>query len=403
MNLLVLSPFLPFPEDNGMKIVLARLLHCLEKEKVYFLAFKETEEKIPHDDLAKVCAEYYIFPRPVITRWDIFKNYFSLKPLLASRFFSPEAARKVSNVISEKKIDVVLFESLQMAPYLDYVMNRMTILHALNIEHIRAKRRVKNVHNLWKKIYFSLIAFRLEKYEKRVFRRFDYLWACSEHDRGILEKITGCRNISVLPNIIDPDYFRPLSLDYDPHELLFLGTLWYQPNEEAAFYLIDKIFPLLKEAFPQIKLRIIGEGASPRLSNRAQKWSGAVKIMGKVEDIRPYLARAGAMIAPILSGSGTRIKILTAMAMGVPVISTKIGCEGLEVEDSREVLIAESPAEFREKLRQLLTNRQLRECLSKNSRALVETKYSPSSFKQKAQGFFQQIENEISLLKRSSN
>lgn len=394
MRVLILSPFLPFPEDQGMKIALARLLTYLDRDQVYLLAFKEIAEKIPHKELNSVCAEYYIFPRPIITRWAIFRNHFSWRPLLTFRFFSIEAARLISKIIEEKEIEIVLFESLQMAPYLEYVKNKITILHALNLEHIRAKRRARNIRHFGKRIYFSLIAYRLERYEKKVFKKFNYLIACSEHDQALIEKITKKRNVYVLPNVINTDYFRPLSTDFNPYELLFVGTLWYQPNEEAAFYLIDKIYPLLKKAFPQIKLNIIGEGASLQLLNHAKKWGEEIKFLGKVNDIRPYLSKAGALIAPILSGSGTRIKILTALAMGVPVISTKIGCEGLEVKEGQNILIAESPLEFLEKFRQLLTDQNLRERLIKNGRALVENKYSPSVLKRKIEHIWQQIEKE---------
>lgn len=394
MKILVLAPFLPFPEDIGMKIKLAKLMAAIGRENAFLLAFKEEKERIPEEELKKICADFWIFPRPKITRWHILKNHFSLKPLMISRFLSLEAARTVARITEQKDIKAVLFESLLMSPYLPYVRKGISIFHAHNIETIRAKRRAWNASSPGSKIYFSLVAWRLKLYETMMLKKFDYLLACSSLDKTILERITGKKEVFVLPNIIDTDFFRPVSLAYDPKLLTFVGTLWYQPNEEAALYFLQKIWPILASAFPAIKLEIIGEGASFKLINLASRWGDRIKILGKVEDIRPYLARAAAMVAPILSGSGTRTKILTALAMGLPVISTSIGCEGLEVEDGQNILVADKPEEFCEKIGQLLSDPQLRERLARNGRALVEKNHSPQILQQKWREIQQRMEGD---------
>jgi glycosyltransferase involved in cell wall biosynthesis len=395
MKTLVLAPFLPFPEDMGMRIKLAKLMMAMGRENVFLLAFREERERIPEEELKKICSDFWIFPRPQITRCQFWSNHFSLKPLLVSRFFSPEAARTVSFLVETKEIEAVLFESLLMAPYLNYIKRAITIYHAHNIETIRAKRRAHQAFSFGPKIYYYLIAWRFNFYETRTLKKFDYLLACSSLDKAILEQMTGKKEIFVLPNIIDTDFFRPIHQARDPYLLIFLGTLWYQPNEEAAIYFLQEILPLLTRSFPAIRLEIIGEGASPRLIHLAAKWGHRVKILGKVEDIRPYLARAGALVAPILSGSGTRTKILTALAMELPVISTSIGCEGLEVEDGQNILVADKPIEFREKIGQLISDPELRERLARNGRTLVEKNHSPQILQKSWLEIQQQIGGEM--------
>jgi len=387
MKLLIIAPFLPVPENQGLRIELAHLLRTLRDEDTFLVAFKEKEESIPLPELQRLSRHFWVFPRPTISRQDYVKNHFSWKPLLVSRFFTPEAASQIAKITKDEKIDYVFLESLLVAEYIRYVQGAETIFHAYNIESIRAWRRARQTSSPLKKVYYYLIAWRLHHYEIRILRKFDYLLACSEEDKLSLEKICPNKEIIIFPNVVDTDYFALASGKRNIFRLIYIGTLWYEPNEDAVFFLLKEIFPRLKSSFPQIELEIIGEGASRRLVALAQQWGEAVKIRGLVKDIRPFLAEAGALVVPLRSGSGTRIKILTALSMGLPVISTRLGCEGIKVEENKEILLAETAADFEEKIKALLTRPELSATLAANGRALVEKCYSLSSLQSRMDFF----------------
>lgn len=398
MKLLILSPFLPFPEVQGLRIKLASILRSLKQQgehEVFLVSFKEKTESIPEKELAPLCSRFWIFNRPEISRRTYLKNLVSPEPLLVWRFFNPKVAQAVAQITREERVDVVLFESLLMAKYYKFVYPSTTLFHAYNIEARRSARMAR--HQPWgpKKIYLSLIAWRLQCYEQKILRKISYLLACSPEDKLALEKLVGKKQIFVLPNVIDTDFYRPAGVKRYFQRLIFLGTLWYKPNEDAAFFLLKEIFPEVKKDFPEVELEIIGEGASSRLFQLARTWKSSVKISGFVEDIRPPLASAGIMVAPLRSGSGTKLKILVALAMGLPVVASRIACEGLTVRDEQEVLLAETPAEFKQKISLLLSDDRLRQRLIQNGRNLVEKSFSFPVLATKLKEILSHVEQEI--------
>jgi len=182
--------------------------------------------------------------------------------------------------------------------------------------------------------------------------------------------------LSVVPMGVDLDYYQPSNEEYGPN-LLFTGTIRYFPNKDAILYFYNQIFPLIKDAVPNVKFYIVGN-LPPKKIRRLMSNEDVV-VTGRVEDIRPYFARSAVFVCPLRSGSGMQTKILEAMAMGVPVVTTSMAFEALDATAGKDIIIADDAKTFAEKVIMLLKDKELRQNVANSARALVERKYGWSS------------------------
>ncbi|MGO9314140.1 MAG: glycosyltransferase family 4 protein [Syntrophobacteraceae bacterium] len=239
-----------------------------------------------------------------------------------------------------------------------------------DIEHVALSRSIKQPP-LWpgKRLFYLRLPI-LKLWERRAIRLSHTTFVCSEHDRHSLSKDWGSRNIEVIPNAIDIPDVQELP---DKPRLLFLGLMSYLPNTVAADYLIKKIWPLILSAFPDARLLIAGPG-SENIASFADCPSG-VEFLGFVDDLEKLYKEVTVVCCPILSGGGTRIKILEAAAYGKPVVSTTVGAEGIELRDGEEILLRDGPESFAEGCIQLLKDRSFAVKIGRAARSVVARKY----------------------------
>ena len=393
MRVLVISPFLPYPEKSGSRIRTMTLLRALSGHNVFLVAFKENAEAVPEDVLRNLCRQYHVFPRPLLTPFQSALNYVSLKPLMARRFEHREARQTVRRIVQNEGIDCLVCEAVLVAEYARPFQEVFRILNVHNLEFMRARGRIRMVRRPFKKLYYRLIAERMRRYERRALKDFELGLVCSEADRSIYREIAPGKRVAVIPNTVDTDAFRPEVAGEATRKIIFIGTLWYEPNVDAARWLADDIFPLIRLDFPDMELSLVGDAPPQEITNLALR--PGVSVTGSVEDIRPYLRRALIFMAPVRTGSGTRQKILDAMAMGLPVISTSVGCEGLEVVEGKNICLAETPQEFREKVRNLVQDQEFQAHIARGGRKLVEEKYSRRAAIEKLAALFREVEAEV--------
>lgn len=390
MNVLIVSPFFPFPEDNGSKIRLVSLLKSLKNHDITIIAFKEQNELIKDEEIKNVCSEYYIFNRPQISYFKELLNHFSSQPLLISRFFCKEACEKTKEIIRNKKIDLFIIETLLMVKYAEKVPGTFLILDEHNLEFMRAKSRIVTSKNLLVKIYNYVIMVRLRRFELKAIRKFDCCMVCSDNDKNILVNLIARDSIIVIPNAVDTDYYFSNRTSINGKKILFIGTLWYEPNRDAVLYFVKEILPLLKSRVPEVEFIVVGPGPTQdviALSNQSN-----ITVTGYVDDIRPYLSEASVFIVPIRMGSGTRLKILTAMSMGIPVVSTSVGMEGIAATNHKDICIADDPREFCDCIYKLLFDIQFSECIGSGGRALIMSQYSRNAIMERLSGLWDHIE-----------
>jgi len=318
------------------------------------------------------------------------KNYFTniLNLLFRYRHLTyPKFARTLEGIghsmmpiikreIDKGNYDLMNIEHTSAAHWLTNLkLSIPTVIVAHNVKTIMWKRYYEN-HSGFKRRQFFREYRKFEKYESTYLKYYNCIIAMSDTDRQYLKSLCPeSKCIEVVPNGVDLDYFSPSPNNKtESFSLLFSGTMGYLPNEEAMIYFCRHIFPKVLQKFPNVKLTIVGRAPSRSIDKLGKQHN--IRVTGFVPDSRPYFEKAEVFIVPLLSGSGTRLKILEAMAMGKAIVSTSIGAEGIEYTHEKNIVIANDAEQFAESILILFQNRDYRKKLEESAKLLVAEKYS---------------------------
>jgi len=217
--------------------------------------------------------------------------------------------------------------------------------------------------------------YRLERYEFAMYREVNKVITLTPEEQEGLLRYAPDLDIDVVPHGVDTEKFVPVSPKEQEMSVAFLGNYPHDPNRDAVMYFIKDIWSYLKGALPGIKFYVIGRDPTPDILVAGKKDQNIV-VTGTVEDVREYLRKAKVFVAPIRLGKGFRGKILEAMAMAIPVVTTSLGAEGIPVEDMNNIVIANDPETFADRVVELFKDDKLYKRISRNSRFLVEKKFS---------------------------
>ncbi|MDQ6672188.1 MAG: glycosyltransferase family 4 protein [Chloroflexota bacterium] len=379
-RLLVLLPAVPGPLDTGAKIRNHGLLRLLSAtHEVDALAFGSTASEAY---LSGLVSRSTIVPepgqRPAVRRsLDLVRADL---PDMAWRRWSPAFLEALRGCVREREYAAVQAEGIEMARYLYAVRTDQRIYDAHNAEFLLQRRFSTTASSALRGSYSRLQWRRLERFERRVVQDSRLTLAVSQHDANQLTALAGQRaNVRVIPNGVDAAAYAFVA----PHpeqaaNLLFLGKLDFRPNTEAAVWFVRDVLRPLFACVPNARLFAVGANP-PRWLVEAGQHDNRIAVTGYVADERAYLARCAVLVLPLRAGGGTRLKALIAMASGLPIVSTRIGMEGLEAEPDQDYLVAESASEWVAALRRLLEDPRLRTRLAHNGRALVERRYDWSA------------------------
>lgn len=210
----------------------------------------------------------------------------------------------------------------------------------------------------------------MKRAERRYLKKADHVLAVSDTDRNSFLDFLPPGKLTVAPNGVDSEYFSPSPLSEIPASIAFVGSMDWMPNEDAVAYFVRDIFPLIRKRIPEASLCVVGRHPTARLKMLAAR-ERQISLTGWVEDVRPYVARSAVCIVPLRIGSGTRIKIYEAMAMGKAIVSTSIGAEGLPVSDGENIVLADDPVQFADAVVYLLRDASERRRLGTAARAFV--------------------------------
>jgi glycosyltransferase involved in cell wall biosynthesis len=239
------------------------------------------------------------------------------------------------------------------------------------------------LHGIWQtepwgiiKLLAGLDGRKLRRWELATVQRFDTVLTVTERDRQILlQAVPGLQRAFAIPTSVDLSCNPPVELKPDSHNILFAGTMYWPPNVKAVLHFYRDIFPWVQAKVPEVRFIIVGKKPVRQVMALAKR-DPAVTVTGYVEDIRPYWADSALAVVPLDVGSGIRVKILTAMAAGVPVVSTTVGYQGIDLTPGEHILVADSDADFADAVVRLLQDVDLRQRLAVAGRRLVEATYS---------------------------
>jgi glycosyltransferase involved in cell wall biosynthesis len=247
-----------------------------------------------------------------------------------------------------------------------------TVLREHNVESTIWERYYQGIRNPLVRAYARFQFKKVYKYESEIVADFDRCFMITEKDKERIKRMNPRVKASVIPAGVDFSYFHPIDVSIEPYSIVSVASMDWLPNVEGIIWFITKMWPIVKQRIPQAKLYIVGKNPPTKIKKLAGE---DIIVTGFVEDVRGYMAKGAVFIVPLRTGGGMRIKILNALAMGKAVVSTSVGCEGIDVEDGRNICIADSEEEFVQGVINLLNNGNKREQLEEEGLRLVKEKY----------------------------
>lgn len=385
-KILVLTPQLPYPPQQGTAIRNYNLIRQLARQHtIHLLSFAATEDQ-PRNlgPLRDLCATLSSIPLPQRSNWDrLFTTVASPSPDMHHRLASNEFHQKLQDASRELQPDVVQIEGLEMAQYglraqtLAGENAPLLVFDAHNAEHLLQKRVFETDSRRpgrWLGALYSFVQWqKLRRYEAAICRQADRVLACSAADARALARLVRGLEPTVVPNGVDTEQYRPdivAPASLGEEALVFTGKMDFRPNVDAVLWFCSKVLPAIQNAVPEVQFYIVGKNPHARLAPLRQR--PGVTLTGFVEDVRPHIAAATVYVVPLLTGGGTRLKILEAMSMGKAVISTTLGCEGIHAAADRDIVLADSADGFAQQSVALLEDKARRDDLGRAARAFVE-------------------------------
>ncbi len=388
MNLLWISHNVPYPPKTG---VLQRNYNLLREASrradIYLLAVFRSdilpgEYDLPAAtrELGKLCRQVEVVYLPAETSravlyWTTFSSLLTKTPFSVNWAKSRDMRSKLRKMLESVKFDAVHFDTIGLAGYRDDVGALPKILNHHNMESHLLRRRIEFESHPLKRFYYAREATKLERFQQRVCPEFDVHLTVSDVDRErLFELVPGIR-AEVIANGVDVDYFRPGGAQQTAGNLVMASGMNWFPNKDAVLYMCDEIWPRLCARMPGLTWTVVGSSPPPRLLDLAATDS-RVTVTGFVDDVRPYLDRAEIYLCPMRDGGGTRLKILDALSMAKAIVSTTMGCEGIDVTPGVDVLLADTADEFVEQVARLRSDVGLHQRIAKAARELAIRRYS---------------------------
>ncbi len=242
------------------------------------------------------------------------------------------------------------------------------------MESVLVRRIGDHASAWWRRLAIAWQASKTVTAERRAFHSFDRCLAVSQNDAEEIHRMAPGVPVSVVPNGVDIEQFTPQREPGEVREMAFSGAMDWLPNIDGVTFFVREVLPLIRQRMPGARLSIVGRNPSQALVRRLS--GEAVSFTGKVEDIRPHVARARVVVVPLRIGGGTRLKILEAWAMAKPVVSTSLGAEGLPARDGENIAIADTPDAFAERTAALLADTAAGERLGVAGRRVAEDRFS---------------------------
>jgi glycosyltransferase involved in cell wall biosynthesis len=376
MKILHLSPYCPVPPNFGGALRIYHLLKGISRNnEVTFVTFgRENERKLLTENFGSKVRAFHLVDPP----WSWFHRriaqlYAFCTPGSFFSLFSKsrDMQQKIDEILATEDFDIVQMEFPIMGNF-DLKTDAIKILDEHNIEYDNLCRMWKYQQNSVRRVHYYKEYKKSFREEIEVCKNMHAIFVVSERDRKILDKNVPGVSKFLIPNGVDTFYFVPSTEEPEPFSMVFTGMMGYFPNYDGMLYFLDEIFPLILKRIPQAKIYIVGNSPPKRLQDRS---SDNVIVTGYVDDVRPYVWRSGLYVVPLRMGGGTRLKVLEALSMKKPVITTSIGCEGINVTDGESVLVEDDPENFALRAVELLNDRALRSVLSSRGYELIRSVY----------------------------
>jgi sugar transferase (PEP-CTERM/EpsH1 system associated) len=404
MRILMITNYVPYPEISGGKIRTYNLLRRVAGRHEVSLAAltgsPEDADAIHHlrqfchsIETASMDRRSRLAKAPGMLRYAL-----EGKPPELKLQHSQELVEKIANLCSIIDFDIVQID-VHMALYLEALpptrsYKSLEMFHNVTAHQLPRISQVERRADT--RLRTRLNGIVMGRWEPRYAEKFDRCTTVSELDRELLLNANPRLHVDVIPNGVDTEKYQllPWPPASAPPCVMFIGNMNYPPCIDAVIYFCREILPRIHEVIKPIEFRIVGSNPHPDV--QALTGNG-VHVTGTVEDVLPHYQATAVCVVPLRAGGGTRLKILEAMALGRPVVSTAIGCEGLDVIHGEHLLIAETPEQFAANTVRLLKDPELSHYLCRNARKLVETRYGWDRIAQRLLDIYEEMVGDSAL------
>lgn len=384
MNILQLTNKMPYPAKDGGSIATLNLSKGFVNNgnRVTILSMNTSKHFFEKKDIPTELTDKInfktVYVETSINFTDALSNLlFSKLPYNAVRFIDDNYRNKLINILKTVDFDIVQLEGIYLAPYIETIKkysNSKIVLRAHNIEHEIWKRVSANETNAVKKKYLSVLSGRIKKFEESYINKYDLLVPITVRDLEVFNKMGNKKPAFVSMTGIDTTAIISNTDDVEFPSIFHIGALDWAPNQEGLLWFFNNVWGNLSKKFPNVNIYIAGRNAPQSLIDKINKQPNTV-FLGEVEDAYSFMNSKAIMIVPLYSGSGMRIKIIEGMALNKTIVSTKIGAEGIPVENGKNILLANSAQEFSTAIEKLIANRDLFNKIGKNAKKFIVENY----------------------------
>ena len=380
MRILVLCRDFPLPLTSGEKIRCYHILKELARyHEISLISLVHRDSELQHvEELKVICKNVYPFRFKFSKKLSAFRMMFSARPWEVLAYYDKEIKFKIGDIIKSQHFDVIWVNFLSMANYLDsdMMLKSIFVLDQHDADELVWQNYVRASKNVFMQIFAGLNLQKVKIFQKKIFNYFSAISCVSVSDADFMkDHVPANIQTWVVPNGVDLDYFKPNNDERQKTNIILLcAAMDVFMNVDAALRFAREIFPIIKEQIPDSEFWIVGRDPTKRVRSLAKE--GSIKVTGSVEDVRPYYRQARVVAAPYKFGGGTKLKILEAMAMNLPVVSTTIGCQGMDVGGLESVVVRDDMKEFAQAVIDILKAESTHERnFGNDSRRYVEEKY----------------------------
>jgi glycosyltransferase involved in cell wall biosynthesis len=433
VHILHIGNRIPFPLTDGGAICSYKTLEFLHKagHRITGCFLNTKKHWQPPEVMLAVCDTVHTVDVDTTIRMHkAARNLLSWKPYIAERFFSPAFEQLLADVLEDSSFDVVLIDHTMTAWYVDVVrtiLHRQAqtqeraqertipiVLRTHNVEYLIQQRLAANESHPFKRWYRRQLARRLQDYERRYYSRFDAVIAITPQDKALIDELLQPAaqqqratvehhtetTTTVIPAGVDSSMFAPNpAIQPRPYTISYIGGMDWLPNIEATIWFIEQVMPLVRARLPRCEFHVAGKqmpehihnyGSDPRHPN--------VFTYSDVPSAAEFMQSYQITVVPLLSGGGMRLKVVEAMALGLPIVSTRVGAEGIALTHGESVLYADTPEEFVEALVLLFENPTLAQSLGARARSIALAQYTWEGVTAQLTAFLEHMRHYLLLL-----
>jgi glycosyltransferase involved in cell wall biosynthesis len=391
MKILWVKPDFLHPTVGGGQIrTLETLKQLHRRHEIHFAALDLPQPGVGLRRSSEYCTKAYAVPHPIPRKsgprcWaQLAQGHLTRLPLPMLRYRSSALLRLVETLTRREKFDAIVCDFLASAANIPDLGNAVLFQH--NVESAIWKRHVEHAPTRWHRGYSQGQYERMLSYEADVCRAAKKIIAVSGVDALAMHSLYGATRVCSVPTGVDTGYFAPPPTASSTNDLVFIGAMDWRPNADGLHWFTAHVLPLIRARRPGCTLSVVGRNPGPGVVGLAASHKH-VHVTGTVDDVRPYLWQSAVSIVPLRIGGGTRLKIYEAMAAKIPVVSTSVGAEGLDVRDGENIAIADSPRDFAQACLELLDNREARRRMAANAWEMVAACYSWEAVSSKFERF----------------